>query len=690
MLYRIFTMLRSWHRRVLAYSITPGAVAGMGWVLLVGHVAAIAVAWAVCRALPISVAQVEEAVRLGIHSQTIRIGYPKSHELTVYLTAEVIVIVVTIVFWWGWSAWRARGVLSLQDFPTPVQIGPEIPQSATRESRLRRKWVIDWVLIPVLIAYIAFDINNFSNSWFDSWTFLSEEGMILAGADRLLRGGVLYRDEFALYGPLMFYPVAWLLRVVDLALTLRVYNFFLDWLGLVLIYQSSRVFLRRRGWAIIGLGFYIVKSVMGDGRFPDGGINGSILRLSIGLAWLFFLFRDPEGPKRHDLILTGVALGVAFTFSQEIGVASCVSYVILVLTGPLWRPQGWKQIGSQLSLSGLGLGCVVLPWVAYFAIHGALRDAAWNLFVYPRYLGLGYGTLRFPSPEDLWHTLAFLNQSPTIDRTTILEAYWIPWIVALGAIVLGIRFLLGKLDRDDRIIWGLVLLSGILFRIALGRSDLGHLQPALVPALLLGLLLARRLTLAVSRRQIPLRSPTFGCAVIAVALSLVAIWPPWGVVRAFASSNLHPFVHKFRKNEGTWVALSDIPRARGVFLPRKEADEFGDVVLYITGHTRPDDPILVFPNEAAYYYYADRPNATRFSLAYLAVTHDDRLSMIKDLEKKRPPYIIYSMGTWRVDGIDEREQVPELVEYIVKFYVLEKKIGETLILRRREAAVSIR
>ncbi len=669
----------------MEYAASRGAMSNAGLVLLLSHLLSIAVAWLVCRALPVSLAQMEEASGLGIHSLTILAGYPKSHEFTVYIVWEICVIALTIAVWWGWSVWCGRS-MSAEAQSETVRMKPPMWSPEPQRKRL-----MDWVLISIVIAYAQFGSDRFVTGfwWKDVyWPFLSEEGTILATADRLLHGGVLYRDEFAVYGPLMLYPVSWLMRIVDSVVTLRIYAFILDCLGLLLLYHALLVFFRHRGWAVLGLGFFLLNFSLADfavGTLFRVSIHESVFRFTVGLAWLLFFLRDPKGPGRRDLVLTGASLGVALTFSHEIGIVSCVSFLILVSTSRLWGIPT-REIRRQLVYAALGLGGAVIPWIAFFASHGALRAAITDLFLYPKYIGLGYGALPFPSLDDLWIALTRVFRNPPLDALSTLTGYWIPWIIAVGATSLGIRLLQMRLDRDDRIVWGMVLLAGMLFKAGLGRSDIVHFQPALVPAFVIGLMLARRFAAGVMKKRILVCSWSFWCGIAVSLLSVIALQPPRPVLASFVYGNLSPFDHKLKSrwNEDEWSPLKDIPRARGVLVPKEMAAEFDDVVRYIVSHTRPSDSIVAFPNEAAYYYYAERPNATRFSIAYVAVTHEDRREMIDAMEKNRPPYIIYSLSAFRPDNINENIAIPELVEYIGRSYMPVRHVGHSVILMRKE------
>ncbi len=49
----------------------------------------------------------------------------------------------------------------------------------------------------------------------------------------------------------------------------------------------------------------------------------------------------------------------------------------------------------------------------------------------------------------------------------------------------------------------------------------------------------------------------------------------------------------------------------------------------------------------------NRTNPTRYAYAWWAITTEHRRELAADLEKNKPRYIIYSLNTWRYDGIAE-------------------------------------
>jgi nickel-dependent lactate racemase len=103
---------------------------------------------------------------------------------------------------------------------------------------------------------------------------------------------------------------------------------------------------------------------------------------------------------------------------------------------------------------------------------------------------------------------------------------------------------------------------------------------------------------------------------------------------------------------------------------------------FIQANTIPHEYVYFFPNEAAYYFFFDRHNPTRYAAVYHAITREHRLELVADLEKKKPRFVVYSMTTARIDGISENIQAPEVVEYLHKEYNLYLDLKDIRILKR--------
>jgi hypothetical protein len=134
----------------------------------------------------------------------------------------------------------------------------------------------------------------------------------------------------------------------------------------------------------------------------------------------------------------------------------------------------------------------------------------------------------------------------------------------------------------------------------------------------------------------------------------------------------------------TGVALPQLPRG-GAFFSPGTAQDLAKIGAALDRYTREGDYVLFFPLEPAYYFLFNRRTPTRYVNAYFAATAAQRREMVNELELHRPACVVYSLDDWRIDGIPEYQQVPEVVRYLGEKYSLAEDLGNILILRRKGA-----
>ena len=129
--------------------------------------------------------------------------------------------------------------------------------------------------------------------------------------------------------------------------------------------------------------------------------------------------------------------------------------------------------------------------------------------------------------------------------------------------------------------------------------------------------------------------------------------------------------------------LPEIARG-GILFDPATAERLKGVYRFLQKNTTPGDYIYFFPNEAGYYFLFNRSNPTRYPCAFHAATRAQRVELVGGFKQKKPKYIVRSLSTPHFDGITEEIQVPEVVAYLKREYVLESEQGDTLILKRKE------
>jgi hypothetical protein len=110
-----------------------------------------------------------------------------------------------------------------------------------------------------------------------------------------------------------------------------------------------------------------------------------------------------------------------------------------------------------------------------------------------------------------------------------------------------------------------------------------------------------------------------------------------------------------------------------------------DVARWVRMHTEPGEPVLFLPNNAAYYYLADRPAAIRFVMGHQMVTDAHRREVLAALRRDPPRFVVWDDAAVRVDGLaDELVFGEEILAWIASGYEEERRLGPVRILRRRE------
>jgi len=108
------------------------------------------------------------------------------------------------------------------------------------------------------------------------------------------------------------------------------------------------------------------------------------------------------------------------------------------------------------------------------------------------------------------------------------------------------------------------------------------------------------------------------------------------------------------------------------------------VTRWIQLNTKPNEPVLFLPNDAAYYYLTDRPNPIRFVMGHQMVGDAHRAEALADLIERPPRLIVWDDHALRVDDLpDELVFGPEILAFFKDHYEVAKQIGEVKIYRHR-------
>jgi hypothetical protein len=491
----------------------------------------------------------------------------------------------------------------------------------------------------------------------DGFAFQGETGQHLAWADALLDGGLHGRDFFCLYGPLYDLSVVgvWGLLGRSIAafhLTVAVGRV----ISLSILLLLGSALLRRRVFAL-AIPFLV----------PTAWVE---LRIGLPLLGLLLLTRWTREGRRAWCVGAGLAAGAALLYSQEFGIA----FLVAALLAFAFRGDARAGLSFLAGIVG-----VVAPVLAHYAAHGALAAMLSDMVAYPGYVLAGYGNRPFPPllpnlplQPGTWGELSAARLGhawPALCWGGLLLSLPISKLDPRRPLA-SLRELLACLRREpERLAAVLVSLFGLIcFRVALGRSDPMHMMKALAPAAIL-------VAMALDATSLRWRER---------ATRSLAAW-------RFAALALLLLHGGFAE---TPAPLSDIRQSGSdvATLLRSGSQPMGSrkvmrVTRWIQLRTGPDDPVLFLPNNAAYYYLADRRSPIRFAMGHQIVTQAHRAEVLADLRADPPRFVVWDHDAIRVDGLpDERVFGDDLLDWLGERYVTETRIGSVEILRPRESA----
>jgi hypothetical protein len=609
--------------------------------------------------------ELSEAKSLGIVSKTILDGYPKSRDILLYSSIMLVPVISSVCFWFVWAKDEKRRELLSMGFT------PELPLP---EKNQVWRWI--FVSLGCIYVVISFDINNFYSPYFNdymgAWPFLGEEGANLSWAQSILRGGVYGKDFQCLYGPMLIYPLSWFMKVFGTTVVVaRVYAYVLNLMayGIILVFLYKT--LRTKTVFIFAATCYFLTFRSNDILLTA---NLTYLRVALGFVPIVLTYLYIEQGVKTKLVFAGAVLGQSILFSQEVGICAVLAVLIILVA---MRRSEYEISGFCRDIGYLMAGGVVsvLPMLAYFASKGALLTFYNNLFAYPQLVRLGYGAVAFPDFRELY-------QNPLSNWK--LFPYLVIFVYLASALYLIPMLVLKRRDNNTLLRLSLLVFGAILFRVALGRSDYTHISFVSQPAFLLIFLFLDD-TMAGLKILFSRSALIVHLAVALFILSAMFLLPVnssydkmWNTLKLHF--NTFPTIFTVYRS-GAFV--SQVPRA-GIFFDDVTAKSISDIENFLTQHTHPGDYVYFFPNEAAYYFLFDRKNPTRYVLSYFAITRQQRLELISDIDKNRPEYVIYSRNTWRVDDIMERVQVKEVCDYIERMYSPIVDYGDIVVLKRQK------
>ncbi|MDJ0851484.1 MAG: glycosyltransferase family 39 protein [Myxococcota bacterium] len=444
-----------------------------------------------------------------------------------------------------------------------------------------------------------------------------DEGQLVAIADRILAGDVLYRDIYTGIFPGIYYLTAGLFGVFgpDVVVT--------RWAA-AFVNAATAALLFAVGSHAMGTRFALLAPLLYTALVPFAYpaltmFNYSPLALLFALGALFFLLRYLASGRLGEAVAAGLLLGACGLVKQNFGAYAAAAITLGLAFGRLDGPAAARGFVRPFALVAL---CAIAPALAAGA---ALASAgALTAFTHDTVLALGASQLEAfndPIPPILGAHPADADDPRFVFAYTPSSLYG---YLLLGERLFGAEMTSGLRSAAIRIAYGgslatlsaglllplvdrraepapraaarvVVIFAALLFLGLFPSAIWSHLAYVLAPILLVLGLLADRVAAAADRRSRPLAR---GFAAACAGLGLAAL-----VVSGQIAADLR-----------RWYAEPlGVPRASLLVSPDQKALLRG-ATRFLSRCARPEEPVFVAPDMPLVYFLANRRNPTPYDL----------------------------------------------------------------------------
>ncbi|HWH82822.1 MAG TPA: hypothetical protein VNU71_11365 [Burkholderiaceae bacterium] len=506
---------------------------------------------------------------------------------------------------------------------------------------------------------------------------LFDEGFVVSGAMMILRGWTVARDFYVLYGPAQYYVLASLYHLFgeDLFVGRAFALLTMAALGTAIAAATLVTTRDRLGWMVFSLSAYLaVASVCAPSPSYPALPSALLLMVSVDGFRRWYV----DGSNR-SLVAASLAVAVAGLFRWDFGLFGACAHIAAMLLVSRDR----RSSGAARSLA-----LFVLPWLTLFgggmALFVMVGGAARWFAEVP-----GFSLREF----DDWRGISFI--APTL--RSLIEGWSSadPRLVATSALRLGFAAL------------PFIVVPATLVKVVRALVLGQRLAPTDVSALMLALI---ALTLLNQMRVRPgvaqgfpafvLSTPLIGYCLrnfgerriratqrVVVLGTAIALLLPVSLYKAYSSlRNATPW-----QGEGRASHLH-IPAQRSV-----ELAEYPGLVAFVRDATSPEEAIYsgpadtsrLFWNDAALYFLAGRPAATRWIQMDpgLSNTADSQREIVAALERHRVRVVVlWAQWSNEPNRSSRSNDVHILDSFLQGNFVTARRFGDHEVLIRRASA----
>lgn len=287
-------------------------------------------------------------------------------------------------------------------------------------------WCCSLLLAAGLLLFASKSSPLFPlNDWVDANTLLTV-------GKSLLQGQVLYRDVFDHKGPYIYlaYGLGWLVSHQG-----STGGFTGVWLLEVLCFAvflhcawHTMALYAGAAWATLGLPLLAVL-VLHSASFTHGGSAEELILPLVAASLLGLARVHQQGVLQvgtwRFFLLGGACAGVAF-LSKYSWMGFWLGATVVV-AGLLVQQRSWARLVAALGWAALGAVLVVVPWLLYFGVHGAM-----HAFI-EAYFTINLGAYAEPGQRTagvvLLNMVASMAQNPALAALMlvgVLGPLWLP------------------------------------------------------------------------------------------------------------------------------------------------------------------------------------------------------------------------------------------------------------------------
>lgn len=524
-----------------------------------------------------------------------------------------------------------------------------------------------WVILPALIYLFSF----VSTAQLSQWIDLFHRGESIGPASDYLRGKVPFRDALALHGMMEDGQLdAWLMQLFGRSLDVAV--------------MRSVVIGAFLGVAIFYLGMAVFRSIplalvcVAVGSWTTAENNRTFFQVAaVALFWTAL-----QRGSRLAAFCSGLFAGVAIFFSYEIGLYTIVgAFGSAIVIALMARRVPWDGMPPVRAATFFALGTLggALPFAIFLGFHGALDDFFVTSFI--TIPGLIDAVWSLPFPDIVSTFRSTLNLHSLADFILWEKFHLIvsPMTIGAAAVYCLHRFLRRRVETIDFALAVLTVFATVAQRTAFGRASFRHQY---FSAFLIGPIIVLLIVLLVRRLAVTWREGGEGTRAFIASLGLMAV--PVVAVLFWIPDLVNARLHDFIRYYGRVQHVDRDPRAEEVSWRIKDVSE---VVQKLT---KRNEPIFDFSNQPAFYFFADRPNPTRFYQVPIFSPKELQAETIRALEKSRPKVILRRSPELfdQFDGVTNELRAQAVAAYIDDAYSFHRSVrGVELWTRRAQSDV---